>query len=115
MFTQYLDLAVVSTDGSLMNGLMCCAFILNLKDFKFQLNSFISIFTAELLALCKALEALGNLPPGKFLLCTDSLSAIQGLQSPDFTHTLSLELYMIYHTLSKWDFRIPGYVGISSN
>jgi ribonuclease HI len=90
------------------------------KTFKFRLDPFSSIFTSEVLALFKALEAVFNLPLGKFLLCTDSLSAIQRLQSPDFTHPLILELCTTSHTLSKQYFKrklawIPGHVGISGN
>jgi hypothetical protein len=61
-----------------------------------------------------------NLLPGQFLLCADSLSSVQGLQSLDFTHSLSLELCTTYHTHCNWDFRfvspwIPGHVGIGGN
>jgi hypothetical protein len=45
-----------------------CAFISNGNAFTFQLNSFTSVFTTELLAPCKALEAMDNLPPGQCLL-----------------------------------------------
>jgi hypothetical protein len=76
MFTHYADYTVVFTDGSVMNGLTDYAFILNGNTFKFRINSFTSIFTAEVLALCKALEAVSNNLPGKFLLCMDFLSAI---------------------------------------
>jgi hypothetical protein len=45
--------------------------ILNLAELRF--------FTADL-ALYEALEAVDNLLPGNFLLCMDSLSAVQSLQ-----------------------------------
>jgi ribonuclease HI len=117
MFIHYPDHTVVFTDGSLMKGSVGCAFILNGNTFKFQVNSFSSTFTAELLAFSKVLQAVRNLLPGKFPLCLDSLSAIQGLQSPDFTHPLIVELCTTYHTHCKQDFRItlawiPGHVGI---
>jgi hypothetical protein len=95
--THTISITVIFTDGSLMNGLTDCVFILNGKAFKFQLNSFRSICTVELLALCKAFESMGNLLPGTFLLCADSLSAIQGLQSPYLTHPLILDLCTTYH------------------
>jgi hypothetical protein len=54
------------------------------------------------------------------MFCTDSLSTIQGLQSPNLTHPLILELFMSCHSLFKWGFNItlswmPGHVGISGN
>jgi hypothetical protein len=53
---------------------------------------------------------------GKFVLCANVLSTIQGLQSPDFTHSPVLDLCMTHHALFKWGFRvilgrIPGSVG----
>jgi ribonuclease HI len=103
-----------------MNGSTGCAFILNAQAFKFRLNPFSSIFSAELVALWKALLAVSYQPPGQFLLCTDSLIAIQGLQSPSLTHPLVLELCMSCHSLFKRGFNItlswiPGHVGISCN
>jgi hypothetical protein len=70
--------------------------------------------------LCGRQSAVGYQPPGQFLLCTDSLSAIQGLQSPSLTHPLILELCMSCHSLFKRGFDIavswiPGHVGISGN
>jgi hypothetical protein len=56
MFSDYPDDTVVFTDGSMMNGSTGCMFILNGNAFKFQLNSFSSVFTTELLALCKAVD-----------------------------------------------------------
>jgi hypothetical protein len=65
-------------------------------------------------------HSVRHLRPRKFLLCTDSLSAIQGQQSPHFTHPFISELCISYHTLSKRDFRIalawlPGHVGTGGN
>jgi hypothetical protein len=88
MFTHYPDYTVVFTDGSVANRLTGFALILNGKLFKFQLNIFCSVFTAELLASCKALGTVYNLPLGKVLLCMDSLSTVQALYSPDITYTL---------------------------
>jgi hypothetical protein len=58
------------------NGSTGCAFIFYAQASKFRLNPFSSIFSAELFALWKALEAVSYQPPGQFLLCTYSLSAI---------------------------------------
>jgi ribonuclease HI len=106
MLSHYPGDTVVFTDGSVMNGSTGCAFILDSQASKFRLNRFRSIFSAELFALWKALEAVGYQPPGQFLLFTDSLSAIQGLQSPSLTHPRILELCMSCHSLFKWDFDI---------
>jgi hypothetical protein len=103
-----------------MDGSTRCAFILYVQAFKFRLHRFSSIFSAERFALWKALEAVDYQPPGQFLLCTDFLSAIHGLQSPSLTHPLILELCMSCHSLFKRDFNItvswiPGHVGISGS
>jgi hypothetical protein len=99
-----------------MNGLMCCVFILNGSTFKYQLDSFSSVLTAELLAFCKAHVTVVNLPPGKFWLWTNSLSAVKGLQSPYFTYPLVLDLRTTYHAFAKLDLAwILGHVGIGGN
>jgi hypothetical protein len=64
ILAQCPDRTVVFTDESVMYGSMVCAFILNRKVFKFPLNYFSLIFTFSLLAHCKALEVVCNLPPG---------------------------------------------------
>jgi ribonuclease HI len=120
MLSQYPEYTVMFTDGSLMNGSTGCAFILNAQASKFRPNRFSSISSAELFALWKALEAVGYQPPGQFLLCTDSLSTIQGLQSPSLTHPFIQELCLSCHSLFKRGFDIavswiPGHVGISGN
>lgn len=74
------------------------------------------VCTGLLLTLSKALQAIGDILPGKFLVCTDSQSAIQGQQFPDFTYPLMLELCMTYHGFPKWHFRtVLACVGISGN
>jgi hypothetical protein len=101
-----------------MNGSIDCTFILNGNTFKFRLMSFCSMFTAEVLAFSSASEAVGIRSPGKFLLCTDSLNAIQSIQPSDLTHPIILEQCTASHTLCKRYFKItlawiPGHVGIS--
>jgi hypothetical protein len=86
-----------------MNGSRGFAFVLNGRFLR--LKSFSSLFTAELFALCKALEAVGNFLPGKCLLCTYFLSVIQGY----LTHSLILELCTTSHTLSEWDSKMPQF------
>jgi hypothetical protein len=69
------------TNRSLLNGSTACVFILNAEAFKF-LYSLVQFFITELIAICKALVAVGYLPPGQFLLYTDFLSIIYSLQTP---------------------------------
>jgi hypothetical protein len=116
MFTHYADYAVVLQMGLWWTDqqVVLLFWMETLLNFDWTV-----IFTADLLALCKALEAVSKLLSGNFLMCTDSLSAVQGLRSPDLTHPLIFELCMTWHTLLTgynitvaW---IQDHVGISSN
>jgi hypothetical protein len=118
MFPHYTDYIVVFTDGSVMNESMGYACILNVNAFKFQLNSFSSVFTTELLAPFKALGAVGK--PSAREGSTAYRLPECNLQSPDFAHPLILKLCTNYHTLSEQDFMItiawiPGHVRIGGN
>ena len=57
------------------------------------------IHSVELFALCKAFKGVINLLSGYCLLCTDSLNAIQGSESPEHIHPLILALCMSFRSL----------------
>jgi hypothetical protein len=86
MFTYCLDLTFIFTDDD--DGSVGCAFILSGEAFKLNLNSFNSVFNAQLLALSKALEAEGNLLPGSFY-CVQTPRAQSKAYSPLFSPTHS--------------------------
>jgi hypothetical protein len=90
-----------------------CAFILNGQALKLRLNFFCPVFTAELFALSKPLEAVGYLQPRQFMLC-QTLNVIQGVQFPDLTNRLILERCTACHALSDVSLG-TGHVGIGGN
>jgi hypothetical protein len=68
IITHYADYPVIFADGSVRNRSTGFVFILSGSVLEFQLNTFSFIFTAELLALCKTIQAVRNFQPGKCLL-----------------------------------------------
>jgi hypothetical protein len=85
----------------------CCKRIdslsVKVKAFKLRVNHYCSILTEKILALCRELDAVGNLPSGSFLLCADILSTTEGLQLCDIIHPLVLEMCTINHEISSRD------------
>jgi ribonuclease HI len=81
-----------------------------------------SIFTAEMIAVLKALEIVTENPPDKVLILTDSLSTIQGLDSeedcsrPDITSEILQATTCLNHNgcavMLAW---IPAHIGIRGN
>ena len=60
--------------------------------YKYRLPDHSSIFTAELLAILKAIEKIIQNNNSKFLICSDSYSSLQSLKSGD-PNSLAHEIY----------------------
>ena len=116
----------IFTDGSLhSDGKVGCAFTIpQLKvTEKFRLNKGTSIFTAELLAIQKAclFLATSTQPPPAAVICSDSKSALQALQSGSKNRkNLQEDIRALCHQIISrgtdlqliW---VPSHVGISGN
>jgi ribonuclease HI len=118
--SKYPDHTHIFTDGSVSQVSTGCSFVFYSRPFIFQLHSYCTIFTAELYALYRALLHLQHLSPGRFLLCTDSLSSLHALASRVSDNLLvvqslciTFELLQHGHTIVFcW---IPGHTGIPDN
>jgi ribonuclease HI len=118
--SKYPDHTHIFTDGSVIQGSTGYSFFFDSRPFVFHLHPFCTIFTAELYALYRALLHLRHLSPGRFLLCTDSLSSLHALSSsvpdnPLVVQSLCItsELLQQGHTIVFcW---IPGRTGIPGN
>jgi hypothetical protein len=77
--SKYPDQTHIFTDVSVIQVSTGCSFVFDSLSFIFHLHPFCTIFTAELYALYRALLHLRHWSPGRFLLCTDSLSSLHAL------------------------------------
>jgi ribonuclease HI len=110
----------IFTDGSVIQGSTGSSFVFDSRRFIFHLHPFCNIFTAELYALNRALLHLRHLNPGRFLLCTDSLSYIHALSSrvsdnPLVVQSLCITSELLQHGHNIVFCWIPGHTGIPGN
>ena len=87
---------------------------------QFSLPESASVFTAELCAICAAVEIIRKHPPKKFVIFSDSRSAIEALQSYCPRNPLAQQVKYMFHKLYDdgisvelcW---IPAHIGIKGN
>lgn len=123
---NYKNCIKIYTDGSkdAKNQKTGCAFTIPaLKiEQKFKLNSHLTVYTAEMIALVQALKWINNNKPDRVVILTDSLSAVQSLGSGKSTtrqDVLDQALYQIHMALKggirlsiDW---IPSHCAIDGN
>jgi ribonuclease HI len=91
-----------------------------MKIFQIRLHSFNSVFTAEFYTTCRALLFLRQQSRHKYLLCTNSLSALQNLWGHTPDHRVVLEILQQVLSLHEawtsvafcW---VLGHTGMSGN
>jgi hypothetical protein len=95
---NYSCFTPIFTDGSKSGNFVSCAYVIKDKVHSHRLHPALSIFTAEILAIHKCLEELSHYQTGKFIIYSDSLSALESFCSPDYnSHPL------IFHVLKQID------------
>lgn len=115
------------TDGSLKEGeeyagLAVINKALNLER-RFKINSNACIFEAEAMAIIQTLKIIKNSTLQKSIICTDSLSTIQALNSVELngkTHEFILEIKSLLSRIKAAGRKVeiwfsPGHVGIPGN
>jgi ribonuclease HI len=118
---RYNSYIPVFTDGSKSANFAGCAFNIEGNSYSYKLNSISSVFTAELTAISKALEYVEQHNKRKYILYTDSMSALQSLSSTDRnSHPLVFKILSLLDKLSLLGFCIlfswvPSHVGITGN
>ena len=79
LLDSYQGYRLIFTNGSRLNTSVACAFTVNIAFFSYKLQASLSIYTAELVAICEALKFVCNNCVHKAIICTDSQSAIKAL------------------------------------
>ena len=119
----YSNYEKVFTDGSLQGEAVGAAAVPSKKTQKtsqLRLPDGSSIYTAELKALLLALKYAYQSKSCKFLIVSDSLSALEGLSSRKITHPLLSDIHDLHTSLIRDGksivfFWVPGHTGIRGN
>jgi ribonuclease HI len=117
----YYNYTPIFTDGSKTSNAVGCAFVVDGNSYSYKLQEAFSIFSAELLAIFKALEYIEERMSGNFIIYTDSLSSLKSLSSADrHSHPLTFKILTLLDKLSLKGFSVlfcwvPSHVGIRGN
>ncbi|GBN62141.1 hypothetical protein AVEN_74381-1 [Araneus ventricosus] len=95
---EFYDYHIIATDASKSHSFTSIADISNLQSFVYRIHPINSIFTAEALAICQALDEL-SVTDKNLLLLTDSYSVLQALKcltikSPKVIHRLAGKIFV---------------------
>ncbi|GBN80568.1 hypothetical protein AVEN_131154-1 [Araneus ventricosus] len=77
---EFQDYFIIATDASKSQFYTSTAGTSNLRSFSFRIHPINSIFTAEALAICQAIDDL-SVPDSNLLILTDSFSVLQALKN----------------------------------
>ncbi|XP_049952055.1 uncharacterized protein LOC126462772 [Schistocerca serialis cubense] len=118
--SKFIDMTLIYTDGSKTNDGVGCSFIVGAQSFQYRLHGHCSVFTAELFALYQAVLYICRHRHSAYVICSDSLSAIQSLSDPypvhPFVHRIQRSLQQLVDVGTPVSFMwVPGHVGIPGN
>ena len=86
---RYRDYIPVYTDGSRNGNYVACAIVFpSDTEFSMSLPNSAFIFTAEILAIIKALDEIKNTSESTFIIFTDSLLCLQAVLYMKLEHPL---------------------------
>jgi ribonuclease HI len=105
------------TDGSKTDDGYGCAVIEEGFAHKYKCQDYCSVYTTELIAIAKAIDIAERKKKSKIVICTDSLSAVNGIQDSQTKHPLIMEIQdklkkTRMSVILMW---IPSHVGIIGN
>ena len=110
----------IYTDGSKTDQGVGFAAVSSYRNFAFSLPSKASVFTAELMAILYALKIVNEVQADKFVIYSDSRSAVEALRNYTHPNPLVTEIKLAFNTLNTkgidvqlcW---IPAHVGVDGN
>jgi len=117
---QYEDYHILYTDGSKGDVGVGAAVVAGSSKLSASLPEAASIFTAEMKAIQLALTLVKNYNAGKFVICSDSLSALTSLSSTSIDSELVIRTKLKCLELSEAGYEIifcwiPSHCGIAGN
>ena len=117
---EYLDYEFIFTDGSKDGNKVGYGGVYKHHIYKKRLPNVCSIYTAELKAIFHALKCIEKLRKYKFIICVDSLSALQAIEHKNIHNPIVLDIIsQLHHLASKgmivvfcW---VPSHMDIAGN
>ena len=116
---EFHDHKPIYTDGSKDNDRVGCSVVSTIHTSKLRLPNNSSIFSAEVKAIDLALKFIDTVDNNKFIIFSDSLSALQSLRNKNIKNPLIAKVLQKHSDLVTmksivfcW---IPGHVGIPGN
>ncbi|KAI5751697.1 hypothetical protein M8J77_010037 [Diaphorina citri] len=118
--SKYSDRIVCFTDGSKSENSTSCAYTIGKNLCAVRLNNVNSVFSAELMGILLCIQNMKYLPPTKFLLVSDSMSALQALSNYNCNNSLLSKIYNRWIELKSYGKDIifmwcPSHCGIDGN
>ena len=117
--SKFTDALFVYTDGSKNSTAASCGFFMQGSSIGFRTSNDASIFTAEALAIVKAIEFARLIAYGRdIVICSDSMSVLQTLTDLHCKSPISRyiqELSMKETSSCLYFMWVPGHVGIHGN
>lgn len=101
--TEHDAANICYTDGSKSPNSTSCAFSFNGSITSHTLNPINSIFPAELIAILLCLMTIMNSPPNRFVVASDSLSALLAISNPEFSCPIIPGIYSCWSELIEND------------
>jgi ribonuclease HI len=117
---QYKSHTPIFTDGSKEGIRSACATVLPSRTWCQRLPDGASIYTAELQAIINAVTYIQTQQKDKFIIFSDSMSALQALANQDINHALVLKILQKHHHLLQRNKEVifcwlPSHIGIFGN
>ncbi|GFU54330.1 putative RNA-directed DNA polymerase from transposon X-element [Trichonephila clavipes] len=119
--SQYSRYSAIYTDGSKRADYVGCGVVIEDVMHGYRLDTSCSIFTAEAVAIYRALQLIDSTMPRKYCIYTDSMSVLEALENyDDRCHPVVCKILDITSRLYSKGFDIvfcwlPSHVGIIGN
>ncbi|GFV35356.1 RNase H domain-containing protein [Trichonephila clavipes] len=79
--SQYRNVSPIFTDGSKCADYVVCGVVIEDITHGYRLDTSCSVFTAEAVAICRALQLIDSNMPRKYCIYTDSMSVLEALEN----------------------------------
>lgn len=117
---KYSDYTICYTDGSKSASMTGCSFSIDDTVKSYCLNKINSVFSTELIAILKCFESLKEHSSLRFLVVSDSKSALLALTNINFVNPLVSKIYTTWSQLVSSNKQItlmwcPSHCGIRGN
>nr|CAI5850357.1 unnamed protein product [Callosobruchus analis] len=117
---KYQPCEIIYTDGSKAAEGVGCAIATDNTCRKWGLNPICSIFFAELYAIFQGLCYIKEQHVGRYLICSDSLSALSAIQNKFASDPLLIRIHILHNQLHQENKQIifiwcPGHTGLRGN